>query len=301
MYRYAAPQRGRYREHWQVSVEALGSDDPAIDAEIIHLYDTWLQRLRPRPYELKVNTIGDRNCRPQYVEALRDWLYANDHLLDDDARQKRETSPLRVFDTKNEDVRAALASAPHLGEFICADCQKHFHAVRSYLNELGVAHEIDHRLVRGLDYYTRTTWEFIGPDEGAQSTISGGGRYDYLVEEIGGPETPAVGFGAGVERLLLATRPQTRQRRLPVFIARGPETRSEDVVRLLAELRDLGIRCDTDYVGRSTKGQEKRMSRLRPRLTLYLGRSVTIRELGHPDEQVPYEAAAVRVRERLRE
>jgi histidyl-tRNA synthetase len=172
--------------------------------------------------------------------------------------------------------------------------------VRTYLNALGVPHEIDPRLVRGLDYYTRTTWEFIGPEEGSQSTISGGGRYDYLVEEIGGPPTPGVGFGAGIERLLSAVQPRTRVRRLDVFIARGPETRSDDVVEVLGRLRNRGISADTDYAGRSGKGQERQMSRLKPKLTLYFGPGVTIRELGHPDEQVPYEDVVERVKERLR-
>src|SRR6266508_2999131 len=172
MYRYARPQRGRYREHWHLSVEAIGSADPAIDAELIQLYDMLLD--------------------------------ANDDQLDDEAREKKATSPLRVFDVKNEKVRAALASAPTIDEYLCDECREHFHAVRTYLDDYGVQHNIDHRLVRGLDYYTRTTWEFVGPEEGAQTSISGGGRYDYLVEEIGGPPTPGVGFGAGIERLHLA-------------------------------------------------------------------------------------------------
>src|SRR5262249_50068739 len=151
------------------------------------------------------NSIGDRNCRPAYVERLNAWLDEHADVLDDDAREKRATSPLRVFDVKDERVRAALHDAPKIGESLCEECEQHFADVRGYLDSYGVAYTIEPTLVRGLDYYTRTTFEFVGPDESRQaSTICGGGRYDYLVEEIGGPSTPGIGFGAGIERLLLS-------------------------------------------------------------------------------------------------
>ncbi|MDW8338374.1 MAG: histidine--tRNA ligase, partial [Thermoleophilia bacterium] len=207
MYRYAAPQRGRYREHWQLSVEALGSPDPALDAELIHLYRTLLERLGVTAFRLELNSIGCRSCRPAYLERLRAWLAANEGRLDSATREKAATSPLRVFDNlpaKPTPVQAALREAPTIGESLCVACREHFAAVRSTLDVSGVSYELVPTLVRGLDYYTRTTWEFVGPDEGAQSTLSGGGRYDGLVEEIGGPPTPGVGFGAGIERLVLA-------------------------------------------------------------------------------------------------
>ena len=204
MYRYGAPGRGRYREHYQLSVEAIGSADPAIDAEIIELYRELLRRLGVTRWELHLNSIGDANCRPQYVERLNAWLDEHADLLDDDARHKRATSPLQVFDVKSPSVRAALEDAPKIGESLCDECRSHFDAVRRQLDLYGVPYVIDPTLVRGLDYYSRTTFEFIGPDENANSTICGGGRYDGLVEQIGGPPTPAIGFGAGLERLLLA-------------------------------------------------------------------------------------------------
>jgi histidyl-tRNA synthetase len=182
MYRYAAPQKGRYREHWQLSVEAIGSANPAIDAEVIQLYHALLAKVGVTQFELKLNSIGDRNCRPAYVARLVEWLDAHGDVLDDEARQKRETSPLRVFDVKNPAVLEALEEAPKIGDSLCAECRDHFEAVRAYLQRYGVAYVLDPTLVRGLDYYTRTAWEFVGPDEGAQSTISGGGRYDGLVE-----------------------------------------------------------------------------------------------------------------------
>ena len=256
MYRYAAPQRGRFREHWQLSVEALGSADPAIDAEVIQLYDTLLRNLGIANYELHLNSIGDRACRPAYVEKLNAWLDANADVLDDEARQKRATSPLRVFDVKNERVRAALAEAPKIGDSLCEDCAAHFAAVRAQLDAYGVTYVVDPTLVRGLDYYARTAWEFIGPDESAQaSTISGGGRYDYLIEEIGGPATPGVGFGAGIERLVLSLELEgvaAAEPLLDVFFAAEPGQAPRDAVDTL---RKAGFAADSDYAGRSMKGQ----------------------------------------------
>jgi histidyl-tRNA synthetase len=256
MYRFAAPQRGRYREHWQLSVEAIGSDDPAVDAEIIQLYDELLHALGVSGYRLLLNSIGDRACRPDYVKALDLWLDAHDDVLDDDARQKRATSPLRVFDVKEERVRRALADAPKIGDALCDACRAHFDGVRRYLDAYGVAYELVPTLVRGLDYYTRTAFEFVDEAIGAQSSIVGGGRYDYLVEELGGPPTPGIGFGAGIERLLLSIgEGDGRHPPVDVFFALDEGSPRADVLALMANLRRGGLACDTDYAGRSLKGQ----------------------------------------------
>jgi len=259
MYRYAAPQRGRYREHYQLSLENIGSADPAVDAEVIHYYDRLLKDLGVSNYELQLNSIGDRNCRPAYVERLNEWLDAHADALDDDAKQKRATSPLRVFDVKNELVRAALADAPKIGESLCDECEQHFEAVRGYLDVYGVPYRLEPTLVRGLDYYTRTAFEFIGPDESAQaSTICGGGRYDYLVEEIGGPPTPGIGFGAGIERLVLSLELEgvtAEEPLLDLFLVVEDDDRRDELLETMAELRARGYSCDTDYAGRSLKGQ----------------------------------------------
>jgi histidyl-tRNA synthetase len=259
MYRYSAPQRGRYREFWQLSIEAIGSEDPSIDAEVIQFYTQLLGRLGLTKWELLLNSIGDRNCRPQYVEQLSEWLDAHDDLLDDEARGKRKTSPLRVFDVKNERVRAALQDAPKIGDSLCDECAEHFARVRAYLDLYGVPYTLEPTLVRGLDYYTRTAFEFIGPDEGTQaSTICGGGRYDYLIEEIGGPPTPGIGFGAGIERLILSLQlegitaePDT----IEIFFAVEDADLRERVLPLLAQVRAAGRAADTDYGRRSLKGQ----------------------------------------------
>src|SRR5437868_4378718 len=261
-YRYSAPQRGRFREFWQASIEAVGSDDPAVDAEVIQLYSEVLRRLGITRWELQLNSIGDRECRPAYVAALKEWLDANDSVLDEEARQKRATNPLRVFDTKNPEVAKALEAAPSIGDALCDACREHFEQVRSFLDAYGVPYTVNPTLVRGLDYYTRTAWEFVGPEGTAQSTLSGGGRYDYLVEEIGGPPTPAIGFGAGIERLVLAIQGEGGeppvQPGVDVFFLRGEGT---DLTPMM-ELRRQGVRADTDYAGRSRKGQFTQAQRL---------------------------------------
>ena len=256
MYRYSAPQRGRYREHTQLSLECIGSAEPAVDAEVIQYYDTLLRNLGVQRYELQLNSIGDRNCRPAYIEKLNVWLDAHPGALDDEARQKRATSPLRVFDVKNERVRAALEGAPTIGDSLCPECAEHFARVREYLDTYGVKYTLAPRLVRGLDYYTRTAFEFLGPDESAQaSTICGGGRYDYLVEEIGGPPTPGIGFGAGIERLTLSLELEGIEAEAPKLDLFVAVDQGQDALAVVNELRIAGVAADTDYAGRSLKGQ----------------------------------------------
>jgi histidyl-tRNA synthetase len=274
MWRYDRPQKGRYREHWQLSVEAIGSDDPALDAELIQLYTELLRRLGITGYELKLNSIGDPVCRPAYVEKLSAWLDENDARLDDEARAKRVTSPLRVFDVKNERVQEALRSAPTIGDSLCEPCREHFARVREYLDAYGVPYELTPTLVRGLDYYTRTTFEFY-----EDTQILGGGRYDGLIEEIGGPPTPAIGFGAGVERLLLSVGElDEAPDRLDVFLIAGRGADRTRMVKMLGELRRRGKSADMDYAERSEKGQQKYVERLKPRHVVIIGSSDAIIE-----------------------
>jgi histidyl-tRNA synthetase len=289
MYRYAAPGRGRYREHYQLSVEAIGSADPAIDAELIQLYVELLRRLGVTKWELRLNSIGDAACRPQYVARLNEWLDAHADVLDEDARHKRATSPLQVFDVKTPSVQAALERAPKIGESLCDACREHFGHVRGYLDAYGVPYVLDPTLVRGLDYYSRTTFEFIGPDENANSTICGGGRYDGLVEQIGGPPTPAIGFGAGLERLLLALENEgisAEPSRLDVFMVLEASAPRERALQALAELRRNGLSADADYAGRSVKGQMTQAGRSGARTVVIVRENdATIRREGR-DEQV---------------
>jgi histidyl-tRNA synthetase len=284
MWRYDRPQKGRFREHWQLSVEAVGTDDPAVDAEVIQLYTELLRRLGVTQYTLEVNSIGDMNCRPAYVETLSQWLDEHDAELDDEARSKRATSPLRVFDVKSERVQAVLAEAPKIGDALCDPCREHFAQVRGFLDAYDVSYTLVPTLVRGLDYYTRTTFEFKSEDLGAQDTICGGGRYDGLIEEIGGPPTPGIGFGAGVERLLLSVPGEREEQPVDVFFVAAETSDRARIVPLLAELRRRGLRADMDYAGRSQKGQLGQASRLRAGWTVIVdGGSATVREPGRDD------------------
>jgi histidyl-tRNA synthetase len=285
MWRYERPQRGRYREHWQLSIEAIGADDPAVDAEVIQLYDELLRRLGVTVYTLELNSIGDQNCRPAYVEELSAWLAAHEQELDDEARAKLATSPLRVFDVKSERVQALLVDAPKIGESLCDACREHFEQVRAFLDAYGVRYELASTLVRGLDYYTRTTFEFKDEAIGAKDTICGGGRYDGLIEEIGGRPTPGIGFGAGVERLLLSLGDARREAAgLDVYFVSSEGADRSRVVPLLAELRRRGLRADMDYGGRSQKGQLGQAGRLGAGWTVIVdGGRATVREPGRDD------------------
>ena len=298
MYRYATPQRGRYREHWQQSVEAIGSDDPAVDAEVIQLYVEVLRRVGVTQWELQLNSIGDANCRPAYVERLVEWLDANDSVLDDEARQKRATSPLRVFDVKSPGVRAALAGAPTIGESLCDDCREHFAEVRRYLDALAVPYVLEPTLVRGLDYYTRTTFEFVGPDEGAQSTICAGGRYDGLIEALGGAPTPGIGFGAGVERLVQALEHEgitAAHRGLDLFFLVEPDADRAAALAELAKLRAAGVSCDADYAGRSLKGQRTQLARSGARGFVHVRADGATVKRGDVEQDVPVDEVAATV------
>jgi histidyl-tRNA synthetase len=304
MYRYAAPGRGRYREHWQASVEAIGSDDPALDAELITLYDTLLARLGITRYHLELNSIGCRDCRPAYLERLGTWLAENRERLDEATREKADASPLRVFDNyaaKPEAVRAALDEAPKIGESLCDACVAHFAAVRSDLDAVGVRYVLASTLVRGLDYYTRTTWEFVGPLANENAVLSGGGRYDYLVEEIGGPPTPGVGFGAGIERLVIALEEEGIAEAPPpaidVFFALDDGAPRGAVASWLHELRSGGIAADTDYAGRSLRGQLTQAARLRAETVVVVrADGATVRRPGQADEEVAHDELSARLR-----
>ena len=303
MYRYSAPQRGRHREHWQLSVEAVGSDHPSLDAEVIQLYDTLLARLGVTEFELALNSIGCRECRPAYVELLEGWLAANLDRLDEPTREKASTNPLRVFDNlevKSPEVQDALRDAPTIGESLCDACQQQFATVRRDLDAYGVAYRLVPTLVRGLDYYVRTTWEFVGPDEGAQSALSGGGRYDGLVEEIGGPATPGVGFGAGIERLLLALEHAGVEANPPaidVFFVLDVGAPRERLAGWLQDLRTRGVASDTDYAGRSLKGQLTQAARLgAATIVVVRAEGASIRRAGEADAEVSLDDVSARLR-----
>jgi histidyl-tRNA synthetase len=289
MYRYGRPGRGRYREHYQVSVEAIGSAEPAIDAEVIEVYAEILRQLGVTKWELRLNSIGDGACRPAYVEQLNTWLDEHLDLLGEEALHKRATSPLQVFDVKDPALRGALDDAPKIGDSLCDGCRAHFEEVRARLDRLSVPYVLDPTLVRGLDYYTRTTFEFMGPEANANSVICGGGRYDGLVEQIGGPPTPGIGFGAGFERLLLALENEDVVIAPPVLdvfvVAEGAEHAAAHA--LVQELRRAGLAADLDFAGRSVKGQLTQGARSgAATLVVLRANDAVIRRADTPDETV---------------
>jgi len=282
MFRYAAPQKGRYREFWQIGFEAMGSDDPAVDAELIQLFTEIERRAGIGHTRLELNSIGDRTCRPAYVERLHAFLAERRGELDEETLRRAEVSPLRVFDTKSEAVRSVLADAPTIGDSLCASCREHFAQVRAFLDAYGVEYELVPTLVRGLDYYTRTVFEFVNEGLGAaQASICAGGRYDYLIEEIGGPPTPGVGWAAGVERMVTSVADQPERLTLDVFVVCDAPADRPAVLAQVAELRRSGLRADTDYAGRSVKGQMTQAGRTGARLVVRVsGETAVLRAEG---------------------
>ena len=271
--RYERPQAGRYRHFWQVGAEALGTEDAALDAELIVLAVDGFAALGLQRVRLLLNSLGDRTCRPAYKAALQEFLRRLD--LDDDTRRRVEINPLRVLDDKRPEVRRQLGGAPLIVDSLCAECKAHHDAVRELLTDVGVSWEDDPRLVRGLDYYTRTTFEFVHDGLGSQSAVGGGGRYDGLSEDIGGPPLPGVGWALGVDRTMLAldaegVKPPTT-RRLDVFaVPIGDEAR-----RLLFEtvvaLRRRGIAADLAYGSRGLKGAMRAADRSGAAYALVVG------------------------------
>ncbi len=263
MFRYERPQAGRYREHFQLGAEAIGSADPQVDAEIIAMLAQLYEELGIGELCLAVNSMGDHACRPAYVERLRDFLGGRQAELCLECRERTRLNPLRTFDCKKDACRAVLDEAPQIVAHLCADCRAHFERVTMLLGDIGLDPRVDFRLVRGLDYYTRTTFEFSSERLGAQSGVGGGGRYDGLIELIGGPPTPGVGFGTGVERISLVMGAREPQRSGPdaYFVCYDERLRAR-VFALVQQLRsELLLEVELDLAGRSPKGQLKQAGR----------------------------------------
>lgn len=273
-FRYERPQAGRYRQLQQVGVEAIGIDDPTLDAEIIAIADRSYRALGLSGFRLELTSLGDANCRPAYREKLQEFLF--NLPLDEETRHRAEINPLRVLDDKREDIREMTADAPLMRDHLCDDCRAHFGTVTGLLDELGIAYEINPRMVRGLDYYTKTTFEFIHDGLGAQSGIGGGGRYDGLMGQLGGQDLSGIGYGLGVDRTVLALEAEgvtvkDTQRRVDVYgVALGASAKNRMAV-LIDELRASGILADMAYGDRGLKGAMKGASRAGARLALVLG------------------------------
>jgi histidyl-tRNA synthetase len=275
MFRYERPQAGRFREFWQLGVEAMGSIDPAIDAEVVLLLVHYLQRLELGELELIINSMGCPECRPSFAEELQKYLFAHLSKFCADCQKRAHANPLRVFDCKRETCRAELREAPLISNYWCETCLAHFEKVQEYLRAAEVEFAIETSLVRGFDYYTRTTFEVRSPLLGAQNALGGGGRYDKLIEDYGGPDTPAIGFAIGTERVLLALDKEGVS--LPsklvteAFVATVDESARNEGFKLLFDFHRAGISADMDYLGRSLKGQLKLADRLGVSYAVVLG------------------------------
>jgi histidyl-tRNA synthetase len=276
IFRYEKPQAGRYRQHHQFGVEALGNAAPALDAEVVEMIMGLYQRLGLSGLKAVVNSVGCKKCRPAYNALLRSYLGAKKGELCADCQRRAETNPLRVFDCKEAACAAAIGEAPKITDNLCDECSDHFREFRWLLDEAGIEYQVKPELVRGLDYYTRTAFEIVSEDLGAQNAVGGGGRYDDLVEALGGPPTPAIGFGTGIERILMVMAERgiavPDNCRPGVFLIAWEQAGMEAARQLLRSLRRGGVSAEMDYNMGSPKSQLRRADRLGVPAVLFLGK-----------------------------
>ena len=275
VFRYERPQNGRLREHHQFGVELYGSELPSADAEVIALAHTFLTKAGLKSLSLNINSIGCRECRAKYNAALKEYIGANLNNMCTACRDRFDRNPLRILDCKEEKCRAITAGAPRITNFLCDGCREHFAEVQNTLARLNIPFAVNPSIVRGLDYYTRTVFEFVSDDIGAQGTVCGGGRYNHLVEEVGGKPTAAVGFGLGLERLLMVlenTGALTAEpERSDVYLAALGERAAEYVPVLAAKLRAAGVKTEFDLMGRGLKAQMKYADKCGARFSAVIG------------------------------
>jgi histidyl-tRNA synthetase len=307
-FRYERPQAGRYRQLQQVGVEAIGVDDPALDAEVIAVADAGFRSLGLDGFRLEITSLGDDTCRPQYRELLQDFLFKLD--LDEDTRRRAEINPLRVLDDKRPEVKAMTADAPVMLDHLSDEAKQHFDTVLAHLDGLGVPYVINPRMVRGLDYYTKTTFEFVHDGLGAQSGIGGGGRYDGLMRELGGQDLSGIGFGLGVDRTLLALNAEGKDigptARCVVFGVPLGEQAKLRLAVLAGQLRAAGARVDLAYGARGMKSAMRAADRSGARLALVAGDrdieagTIGIKDLTTGDQvEVPTDSVVAEVLSRL--
>jgi len=300
IFRYEKPQAGRYRQSHQFGVEAIGSGEPSLDVEVIDLAVSIYKEVGLSDFFLLVNSVGCPRCRPAYREALLKFARTHRDQLCEDCRRRMEINPLRILDCKEEGCRAVTAQAPALPDYLCPDCREHFGEVQRGLQDLDISYRVEPRLVRGLDYYTRTAFEIVHSGLGAQNAIGGGGRYDGLVEELGGPPTPAVGFAGGMERTLLALEAEgklpERDERVEAFVVYVDDLGKGVFPKVLSQLRKAGVKADGTYTARSLKAQLRQANRRGARCAVILGGEelrqgkAVVRDMGRSEqEEVPLE------------
>lgn len=279
MFRAERPQKGRYREFSQFGAEAIGSADYTIDVEVITLADSILKALGLAEYTIKLNTLGTSEERKVYLAKLKEYFKGFESSLSETSKVRLGKNPLRILDTKNPEEIKLLTDSPVLYDYLTDETKAHFQNILSSLDSLKIKYEVDHKLVRGLDYYTNTAFEFISNELGAQSAILGGGRYDVLVEMLGGKPTPAIGFAAGIERILILLEEKEKagkqvfpaESRLNLYVVNAGLNEKSKIQNLLLDLRAAGIKCDSDFLSRSVKAQMKEANKLNSEFTVVLG------------------------------
>ncbi len=271
MFRYERPQKGRYRQFHQIGVEVAGVSDPKVDAQVLTMLCHFFAELGLVEPRLQINSLGCHECRPDYRQKLRDFLRERLDKLCDDCRRRYETNPLRALDCKSSGCKEATEGAPSVLDNLCSGCADHFARTRGYLESAGTSYEINPRMVRGLDYYTRTTFELVTDRLGSQSAVAAGGRYDRLIEELGGPDYPGIGFALGVERVVLLLDDEGFGSRPDLFIAFHGEPAGNEAFRLMSRLQRMGVSVEIDYEGKSLKSQMRRADKFKARYTLIIG------------------------------
>jgi histidyl-tRNA synthetase len=285
-FRHEAPQAGRYRQFSQIGAEALGSDDPSLDAELILLLAELLEESAVGETRLRLSSLGSPETRAEYREELRAHLREHEGRLSGDVRERIDQNPLRAFDSDHEGTRAVMADAPHLLDRLAPPDAEHFAEVRALLDDAGLAYEVDPTLVRGLDYYTRTVFEFESDRLAAQRGLGGGGRYDRLVEELGGPPTPGVGWAAGVERILLAQEKVGIYFNTRAYVAIAKDERRAEAFRIVRALRAAGLDAQMEQAGRSLKGQLKQANRWNAAYAVIVGDELEVKHMDSGEQRV---------------
>jgi histidyl-tRNA synthetase len=271
MFRYERPQKGRYRQFHQIGAEVIGLDDPRCDAQVLTMLADYFAAVGITDVQLQINSLGCPQCRPGYRQALVDFLATRLEGLCEDCRRRWQSNPLRVLDCKVPACKEATADAPSVLDHLCSGCSDHFAAVQGYLTDLGTGFAINARMVRGLDYYTKTTFEMVTGSLGAQNAVAAGGRYDGLIQDLGGPALPGIGFAMGVERLVLLKGGEQLPSRLDCFLATLGDAAARQGFLLTHQLLRAGLQVDTDFEGKSLKAQMRRAGKLGARFTAILG------------------------------
>ena len=295
MFRCEKPQAGRYRQFNQFGLEAIGSQSPLIDAEIIQASLEIYEKIGLTDLKLVINSVGCRECRPKYLEALKEYFKDRKELLCSDCRERYDKNPLRILDCKNKQCQIEIKNSPTIFDYLCEDCREHFQKLKEFLDSIRVVYQVNPLLVRGLDYYTKTAFEIISGELGSQNAVGGGGRYDYLVEELGGKPTPAVGFAAGIERMIATLEKQGVKipswEGLKVFVATVSTEDHSSALKIVKQIRENGLSAEMDFLDKSLKAQMRLANKFNVSYVVIVGQEelkeqkVTIKNMSNGQQE----------------